>query len=246
MNRLPFKLQAAGLLVALATGRTAECQFARPQLTFSAPAVQATQPQAQSGAAELVIENDSRLPSTYPGANYTVLFEARGSPVFHWRVSKGALPPGLKLEDEGTLHGWPQRDGEFQFTVSVTDGNNQTVQKLFEIRVESAFTVDWKTKAHVSGNRIEGSVEVTNTTPDPVDLTFIVLAEAGNGRATAIGYQHFVLPLATLKRELPFGETLPRGGYVVHVDVVGEVAAKKLIYRKQLQTSGPLQVSVGP
>ena len=29
-----------------------------------------------------------------------------------------ALPPGLKLEDDGQLHGSPERTGEFQFTVA--------------------------------------------------------------------------------------------------------------------------------
>jgi hypothetical protein len=98
----------------------------------------------------------------------------------------------------------------------------------------------------VNGNRIEGSAQVANTTPDDVDLTFYVLAVAANGRATAIGYQHFVLKRGTMEMELPFGETLPHGGYVVHVDAVGEVAAKNVIYREYLETPGPLQVTVGP
>jgi hypothetical protein len=77
-------------------------------------------------------------------------------------------------------------------------------------------------------------------------LTFIVLAVAENGRATAIGYQHFLLPHGTIEKELPFGDTLPHGGYVVHVDAVGEVEKRNLIYRERLQTSRPLQVTVGP
>jgi hypothetical protein len=79
-----------------------------------------------------------------------------------------------------------------------------------------------------------------------MDLTFVVMAVAGNGRATAIGYQHFVLTRGTIGMELPFGETLPQGGYMVHVDAVGEVAAKNLIYRERMQTPGPLHVNVGP
>jgi sorbitol-specific phosphotransferase system component IIA len=79
-----------------------------------------------------------------------------------------------------------------------------------------------------------------------MDLTFVVLAVALNGRATAIGYQHFVLRRGTIAKELPFGETLPLGGYVVHVDAVGEVAAKNLIYRERMQTPSALQVTVGP
>ena len=98
----------------------------------------------------------------------------------------------------------------------------------------------------LSGNRIDGSAEVSNTTPDDIDLTFVVMAVQENGRATAIGYQRFLLRRGTVQKELPFGDTLPHGGYVVHVDAVGEVAAKNLIYRDRMQTAGALQVTIGP
>jgi hypothetical protein len=208
--------------------------------------------QAQNANPEppaLVIENDSPLPDTYPRAAYELRFRAHGGvAVFHWRLEKGALPPGIRLEDDGLLHGQPQQTGEFQFTISVTDSAKppQAYQKEFLLRVRSALSLNWKTPAHVNGNRIEGSASVTNATPDDMDLTFIVLAVAQNGRATAIGYQHFVLRRDTFEKELPFGDTLPNGGYVVHVDAVGEVAARNTIYRDRMQTPSPLQVTVGP
>jgi len=198
---------------------------------------------------EIRIENDPELPETYPHASYELRFRARGGiPTLHWRVEKGALPPGLKLEDDGLLHGSPDRTGEFQFTLSVRDGGQPqaAVQKAFVLRVRSALVLNWKTGAHVNGNRIEGSAAVSNTTADDIDLTFIVLAVPGNGRAVAIGYQHFMLRRGTVDKELPFGETLPHGGYVVHVDAVGEVAAKNIIYRERMQTPSMLQVTVGP
>jgi hypothetical protein len=120
------------------------------------------------------------------------------------------------------------------------------VQKQFVLKVVAALAINWKAPAHVTGNRIDGTVEVSNTSPDDMDLTFVVMAVAGNGRATAIGYQHFVLKKGTVGMELPFGETLPHGGYVIHVDAVGEVAPKNLIYRDRMETAGPLQVTVGP
>jgi hypothetical protein len=205
------------------------------------------QGQTQAAPPPLVIENDSQLPDTYPRASYEYQFHARGGvPTLRWKLEKGALPPGLKLESNGSLHGQPEHAGEFQFTISVKDGSEQAVQKPFILRVRSALTLNWKTPAHVSGNRIDGSVDVSNTTPDDMDLTYVVMAVAGNGRATAIGYQHFVLTRGTTDMELPFGETLPNGGYVVHVDVVGEVAKKNLIYRERMQTPSPLHVIVGP
>jgi hypothetical protein len=201
------------------------------------------------GDSGVVIENDSPLPETYPRGYYEVRFRAHGGvPVLRWRLEKGSLPPGLKLEEDGLLHGQPERAGEFQFTISVTDSGKpqQAVQKEFVLRVRSALTLNWKAPAHVNGNRIEGSVEVSNTTPEDMELTFVVLAVAANGRATAIGYQHFALLRATIAKEIPFGDTLPHGGYVVHVDAVGEVLQKNLIYRERLQTPEALQVAVGP
>jgi putative Ig domain-containing protein len=206
-------------------------------------------PRGQREAADLIIESDSPLPETYPHALCEFRFHARGGvPPLHWHVEKGVIPPGLKFEDNGLLHGSPEHAGEFQFTVVVTDSGQpqRSVQKLFVLRVRSAMTLNWKNPAHVNGNRIEGSAVISNTTADDIDLTFIVLAVPQNGRAVAIGYQHFVLRRGTLAQELPFGETLPRGGYVVYMDAVGEVAAKNVIYRTRMQTPTMLQVTVGP
>lgn len=235
------------ILLALVDGM-AGCQVdlesvAQPDGRQSAEAARSQNP---SG---LVIENDSDLPDTYPHANYELRFRvrARGGGM-HWHLEKGALPPGLKLEEDGLLHGQPQRTGEFQFTLTVWEGGrrDEAVQKGFTLRVHSALMLTWKNYAQVRGNKIEGSAQVSNTTPDDVDLTFIVLALPPNGRAVAIGYQHFLLRRGTIEKELPFGETLPHGGYVVRVDAVGEVAPKKVIYREYLQTPSALQVTVGP
>ena len=67
-----------------------------------------------------------------------------------------------------------------------------------------------------------------------------------NGRATAIGYQRFPLKKGTTDFEIPFGETVARGYYVVHADGVAEVAEKNQIHRARLQTPVPLQVVAGP
>lgn len=204
--------------------------------------------QDQDKANSLVILNDSLLPETYPRANYAVAFRVRGrTSDLRWHLEKGTLPPGLKLEDQGQLHGQPQRAGEYHFAISVTDsGTQQAVQKEFTVRVVEAITVNWKAPARVNANRIEGSVLVSNTTADDVDLTFIVEAVAENGRATAIGYQHFPLAHATKDMELPFGESLPSGAYLVNVDVVAEVASRNQIYRQRLQMPQRLRITVGP
>jgi len=209
----------------------------------------AAQASPDQSASDLTVLNDSQLPDTYPHANYEYRFHGRGGvPILRWRLEKGTLPPGLKLEEDGSLHGQPERAGEFQFTLSVRDGGQpqQAVQKGFVLRVLSALSLNWKKEAQVEGSRIEGSAAVSNTTPDDIDLTFIVLAVPANGRAVAIGYQHFLLRRGTINMELPFGETLPRGGYVVHVDAIGEVPSRNVIHRERLQSAKALQVAVGP
>jgi len=197
----------------------------------------------------LVIE-PAELPVTYPHGPYQVNFHARGNfvPVLHWRVEKGALPPGIKLDENGVLRGEAERAGEFQFVVSVKDSGNpqQAWQRGYAIKVVEAITLAWKVPAHVNVSRIEGSVEVSNTTVDDMDLTFDVKAVAENGRATEIGYQHFPLKKGTIAMALPFGETLPHGTYVVYVNVNGEVAKRNAIYKQQMQTPGALQVVPGP
>jgi hypothetical protein len=194
----------------------------------------------------LVIVNDSRLPETSPHQTYSVqLLTHGGTPPMQWHLERGSLPPGIQLHPNGLLLGTPQSGGEFNFTVSVRDSSNQNVRKDFVILVHSALELKWKSMAHVDGKRIDGSVEVSNTTPDDIDLTFRVLAVAPNGRGTAIGYQHFLLHKGTSGQEIPLWDTLAPGAYVVHVDAFGIVIPKNLRYHEQLQTP-PLQVTVGP
>jgi hypothetical protein len=197
----------------------------------------------------LVIE-PTELPDTYPQGMYHVRLQGRGNyvPALQWKVLSGKLPPGIRLSEHGLLEGSAERAGEYSFVIAVRDGSQpqQAVQRGFVIKVVDAITVAWKVPAHVNTSRIEGSVEVSNTTPEDIDLTYDVKAVAENGRATEIGYQHFVLTHGTIGMELPFGENLPNGGYLVNVNLVGEIAKRNAIYRQMLQTPRPLHVAVEP
>jgi len=54
---------------------------------------------------------------------------------FTWSTNFGALPPGLQLASSGELFGTPVNGGTFSFTVSVTDGNNNTTNQLLSLTV---------------------------------------------------------------------------------------------------------------
>ncbi len=239
------------LVLALLVGAAGNAFYAAGQ--SSAPRAQTAPGQSANQAtanSDGILIEPTDLPPTYPHGPYLVQFHPHGNfvPGLQWRLLKGMLPPGIKLEDRGVLRGEAERAGEYHFTLSVTDSGSprQAVQRDFVINVVEAITLAWKVPAHVNGNRIDGSVEVSNTTVDDIDLTFDVKAVAENGRATEIGYQHFPLKKATVAMALPFGDTLPHGDYVIYVNIAGEVAKKNAIYRRQMQTPRPLQVAVGP
>jgi len=97
----------------------------------------------------------------------------------------------------------------------------------------------------VNGQRIDGSIKVSNRSGRDFDLTFIVLAVNDIGRATAIGYQHFPLKKNTRNMEIPFGENLSPGNYAVNVDVVGEEPQSNRIFRARLVT-GKESITQGP
>ena len=161
-----------------------------------------------------------------------------GTEPYHWRILRGSLPQGLGLSDDGVFTGSLNESSEIEFTVLVRDNSRparHTEQKVV-LRTETPLTVDWLRKSKVSGQRIDGSIKVSNRSGRDFDLTFIVLAVNDIGRATAIGYQRFPLKKDTIDMEIPFGETLSWGNYAINVDVVGEEPISKHIFRARLVT----------
>jgi hypothetical protein len=75
-------------------------------------------PQALVVAGEDLRIVDAPLPPGYAGAPYRARLEA--SDVARWRVTGGALPPGLELEPSGVLRGVPAGAGEARFEVAAS------------------------------------------------------------------------------------------------------------------------------
>ena len=176
------------------------------------------------------------LPAATLWNRYTFQFQADGGlEPYHWRVVSGSLPRALELQDSGHIMGVVNQAGELDFLIQATDRTGARSQpKKFTLAVEPPLRADWLNKSKVNGNRIDGSVKVSNTTGRDFDLTFVVLAVNDIGRATAIGYQHFPLKKNTRDQELPFGDSLSPGNYVVNVDLVGEEPVSRTIFRSRL------------
>jgi hypothetical protein len=206
-----------------------------------------TQQAAPSADLSITVASEN-LPKASLWTPYFLRLPAAGGVgPYHWRLFHGPLPQGLKLADDGELSGTPQETGQFQIELLLTDSDNPPKQlhKRFALSIETPLTVEWSRKAAVNGQRVEGSVKVSNHTGRDFDLTLIVLAVNDTGRATAIGYQHFPLKKNTRDMEISFGDTPSWGNYQVNVDVVGEEPVSNRIFRARLAT-GKVSVIQGP
>jgi hypothetical protein len=167
-----------------------------------------------------------------------------GAEPLTWRVSGGKLPPGLKLSPaKGGISGVPSAAGVYNFEVSVTDSSTPAmqIQRDFTLVVTAALIIDWKQRPAVHGDKIEGSVTVTNYSERDFTLTVIVVAVNQIGRATALGYQEFTLRSGG-EQVIPFGSSPGPGSYIVHADAVAEVASANTIHRARKQTADPLVI----
>ena len=177
---------------------------------------------------------------------YSFQFQAGGGvPPYHWRLVSGSPLRGLLLREDGQIIGTVEEQGQSDVTISAIDQRGKAQQQNYTLSTETPLNSDWSRKPQVNGQRIDGSIKVSNTTGRDFDLTFVVLAVNDIGRATAIGYQHFPLKQNTPDFDLPFGDTLPPGNYVVNVDVVGEEPQSNMIFRSRL-VSGKEAVTQGP
>jgi len=192
---------------------------------------------------------DQSLPALDAGVEFHVLLHATGGvPPYSWSVDSGNLPEGITLSREGLLAGRPAKPGAFSFVLKVEDSGHpaSTIDKEFRAEVTAPLLLEWLEPPKVRDNRIDGSVQVSNGSKDTFDLTVIIVAIAENGRATAIGYEHFPMKAGTTNFKIPFGNTLPHGSYEIRADAIAEIPARKVILRQGLEPPKPLQVTQGP
>jgi len=194
-----------------------------------------------------IIENENLPPASLWEPYSRSLELTGGIRPYHWTRASGSLPSGLELRDDGEIHGTPDDSAAAEFTAAVRDNNSPPQQQIkkFTLRVEKPLAAEWDRTARVNGQRIDGSVKVSNRTGRDFDLTIVALAVNEIGRATAIGYQHFPLKKQTRDLQIPFGDNVSRGDYIVNVDVVGEEPVSNRIFRARLVTDKQ-SVTQGP
>jgi hypothetical protein len=188
---------------------------------------------------------DEPPPAVCVGLEFHYFLHARGGyPPYVWSLVDGDLPEGVNLSPEGLVAGRPAKRGTFAVTVKVEDSARPShiATKELKIGISPSLLLEWVQPPTVHNDRIDGSVQVSNGSTETFDLTVIIVAVAEDGRATAIGYQHFPLNAGTNDVRIPFGNTLPYGAYVIHADAIAEIPKRNAILRQRLQTPQPLQI----
>ena len=203
----------------------------------------------QSGAVGEPLEmTTASPPKGYLHQPYEFQLEARGgiSPL-EWEITAGVLPRGMKLSQNGHVTGTPSETGDFRVRVTVTDSGKPPREESRELvlTIVAPLLLEWSRYPQVVGRRVECAIRLSNETGDNFDLTVAALAVNEIGRATAVGYQHFVLQRNTTDMELSFGENLPPGLYELNLDAVAEVPEANVIHRARL-VADKLQIQQGP
>ena len=202
---------------------------------------------AQQSPSQLTISTTS-LPQARLRQPYQFQLQAQGGiPRFKWMLSRGSLPPGLSLSEDGLISGTPTEKGEFPLVIFLSDGSTppQKKNQAYVFHVVAPLLAEWSQPPRVNGRRIEGEVKIPNQTGHDFDLTWIVVAINETGRATALGYQHGLVKDGA-ELQIPFGEQLPHGVYDVDGTVVAEIMETNSIYRVHLVAGQKLGVTLGP
>ena len=86
-------------------------------------------------APTIVLEPDS-LPDGNVGENYAQAVSASGGNApYTFAVTSGALPAGLLLDSDGSLHGTPTQAGTFPLTITATDNFDQTGTQSYVLTI---------------------------------------------------------------------------------------------------------------
>ena len=104
------------------------------------------------------LQVDTYLPDGMSFTDYSWQLEATGGLTpYSWSLISGSLPSGLTLATNGIISGMPISVGTFNFTVQVTDANNNMVTQALSLNIDAyvstsdAYTANesWSVTLHI-------------------------------------------------------------------------------------------------
>ena len=160
------------------------------------------------------------LPGGAVGTSFSEGLTAVGGPTpFDWRITTGALPPGLNLNPAGTISGTPTAGGLYSFTVEATDSDRPP----------------------------QSATQALSMAVRPY-ATSIITTAAGNGEKTGTTTTGGSSPTATGVGQ-PYAVTVDKAGNTVFTDVgdneVDVVAASSGTFYGIPMTAGDVYTVAG-
>ena len=105
------------------------------------------------------------LPEAFIGEEYAGNILVRGGQTpFRYELTGGELPPGLSLEN-GTVRGTPTEEGEFSFTVTVSDARLAKTFRDYSLSVGEAPPADLT--LNIPDTQIQNTVQLRGTITEP-------------------------------------------------------------------------------
>lgn len=109
----------------------------------AAAAVAALAAVLAAGASAFGIELEPPPPPGVVGTTYTYVFKPKaGAPPYAFWLDAGDLPPGLKIESDGTMRGTPTAPGTFIFTVGASQCCGPDSQWGFTVKIRDKLTIN--------------------------------------------------------------------------------------------------------
>lgn len=126
--------------------------------------------------AQLKITNTS-LPHGQQGNIYSEVFNAAGGiRPYDWKISAGAMAPGLAMSRSGVLVGTPNAAGTFNITVTLADAGANTVTREFSLQISSATGFDGPARLPIA-------TVATSMTDTPASGSVITVESGGDLQA---------------------------------------------------------------
>jgi subtilisin family serine protease len=100
------------------------------------------------------------LPEGSIGNPYNASLTAKGGiHPYRWDLAAGTLPPGLALDDSGTISGSPSDTGTYPFVVRVTDSVGGTLKKNLSFSIVNHFLIQSWVKEYLTTSNQFGTPE---------------------------------------------------------------------------------------
>src|SRR5438045_96549 len=113
---------------------------------------------AQAQNTELRINTESLERCVVNRVCTRTLEASGGVPPLQWRITKGTLPPNLRLNPlSGIISGVARSDADFQITVEVVDSGKPRQRASRQFPFVSQLRLDWKQPPVVHEDSITGS-----------------------------------------------------------------------------------------